>query len=160
MSHSQVQTLLAGIGRCKGYDVWIPDNDIGRLDWGMTSRFQLSAALPNGFDTVAAILREIDVVWVARGGNRIEGLFEVEHSTPVYSGLLRFNDLLLTAPMLTRFSIVSNDTRRAVFSRQVNRPTFRKSGLSDLVSFMEYPNVFEWHDRLVRAGGPDGLRNG
>lgn len=159
MSHSQVQTLLAGIGRCKGYDVWIPDSDIGRLDWSMTNRFQVCRALPTGFEKVAAVLGEIDVVWLGNDASRIEALFEVEHSTPVYSGLLRFNDLLLTAPTLTRFSIVSNDTRRAVFSRQVNRPTFRKSGLSDLVSFLEYPNVFDWHDRLARGGNSNGRRS-
>jgi len=155
MSHSQVQTLLAGIGRCKGYEVWIPDNNIGQLDWTLTNRFQVSRALPAGFETVATILGEIDAVWMAAGANSIEALFEVEHSTPVYSGLLRFNDLLLTAPALNRFSIVSNDTRRAVFSRQINRPTFRKSGLSDMVSFLEYPNVFDWHDRLMRGGHAD-----
>jgi type II restriction enzyme len=113
-------------------------------------------SLPNGFDEVAATLQEIDVVWATAGANRIEALFEVEHSTPVYSGLLRFNDLLLTAPNLSRFSIVSNDTRRAVFSRQVHRPTFRRSGLSEIVSFLEYPNVYDWHERIVRRGHTEG----
>ena len=60
-------------------------------------------------------------MWIASGKNAIEGLFEVEHSTPIYSGLLRFNDVLLTDPKVSRFSIISNDTRRAVFSRQVFR---------------------------------------
>ena len=33
---------------------------------------------------------EIDVVWVNSGSSAVDSLFEVEHSTPVYSGLLRF----------------------------------------------------------------------
>jgi hypothetical protein len=90
-------------------------------------------------------------MWLKPGQEIIEGLFEVEHSTPIYSGLLRFNDALLTDPKLTRFSIVSNDARRTVFSNQAFRPTFRKSGLAELVSFLEYPNVFNWHARL--SGG-------
>lgn len=151
LSHCQVQTLLAAIGHHKGYDVWIPGNNVAQMDWSLTDRFGLCRALPSGFEDVSAILAEIDVVWVAASANRIEALFEVEHSTPVYTGLLRFNDLLLTAPTLSRFSIVSNDTRRAVFSRQVYRPTFRRSGLSDMVSFLEYPNVFDWHERVVRG---------
>ncbi|MFA7237511.1 MAG: hypothetical protein WC058_11660 [Phycisphaeraceae bacterium] len=159
LSHYQVQTLLAGIGHCKGHQVWIPDHDTGRLDWSITDQFQLCKALPNGFEKVAAILAEIDVVWINAGATRIEALFEVEHSTPIYSGLLRFNDLLLTAPSLSRFSIVSNDTRRALFSRQMYRPTFKKSGLSDLVSFLEYPNVFDWHERLVRGEHTDATQN-
>lgn len=153
LSHSQVQTLLAAIGHRKGYDVWVPDNNIAQMDWSLTDPFGICRALPCGFESVAAVLAEIDVVWTA--SNRIEALFEVEHSTPIYSGLLRFNDLLLTAPNRSRFSIVSNDTRRAVFSRQIYRPTFRRSGLSEIVSFLEYPNVFDWHQRIVRRACTD-----
>lgn len=142
LTHSQVQTLLAGIGRIKGYDVYVPGADLAKLDWSLTKKFTLRQSVPAGFDKVARILSGIDVVWVASGRNRIEGLFEVEHSTPVYSGLLRFNDILLTDPKVSRFSIVSNDTRRSIFSRELYRPTFMRSGLSELASFLEYANVF------------------
>lgn len=128
-THPQVQTLLAGIGHMKGYEVHVPSNDLGKLDWSLTAEFDLHSATPAGFEDVTEILSEIDVVWVATGRNSIEGLFEVEHTTSVYSGLLRFNDILLTDPKVSRFSIVSNDTRRAVFARQLFRPTFRRSGL-------------------------------
>jgi hypothetical protein len=148
LSHSQVQTLLAGIGHFKGYDVCVPDGDVGRLDWSLTTRFPLRPTIPAGFERVRAILAEIDVIWVAGGRDTVEGLYEIEHSTPVYSGLLRFNDILLTDPKVARFSIVSNDTRRDLFSRQLFRPTFRKSGLAELCSFLEYANVFEWHQRF------------
>lgn len=151
LSHSQVQTLLAGIGHIKGYDVYIPGCDVGRLDWSLTSHFQLRGDLPTGFEQVRPILCEIDVLWIAAGRNVVEGLFEVEHSTPVYSGLLRFNDVLLTDPKVLHFSIVSNDVRRDLFSRQLFRPTFRKSGLAELCSFLEYSNVFEWHKRLPKG---------
>jgi len=151
LSHSQVQTLVASIGHFKGYDVFVPESDIGRLDWSLTERFPLRQAIPAGFDRVRAILSEIDVVWVASGKNTVEGLYEIEHSTPVYSGLLRFNDVLLTDPKVSRFSIVSNDTRRDLFSRQLFRPTFRKSGLAELCSFLEYANVLEWHRRCFSA---------
>jgi len=88
-------------------------------------------------------------------GIKIEGLYEVEHSTPVYSGLLRFNDILLTDPRVSRFSIVPNDVRRDVFSRQLFRPTFKKSGLAELCSFLEYANVFAWHGRLLKGGSDE-----
>lgn len=155
LSHSQVQTLLAGIGYLKGYEVYVPDYDNGKLDWSLTRKFQLCRRLPKGFDQVSGILSEIDVIWLANGRNKIEGLYEVEHSTPVYSGLLRFNDVLLTDPDITRFSIVSNDTRRDLFSRQLFRPTFRKSGLAEICSFLEYANVFAWHQRLLKGESND-----
>jgi hypothetical protein len=154
LSHSQVQTLLAGIGHLKGYDVCVPAYDAGKFDWSLTTQFRLRDSVPAGFEHVSQILSEIDVIWVSAGRNEIEGLFEVEHTTSVYSGLLRFNDVLLTEPKVSRFSIVSNETRRAVFARQLYRPTFRKSGLAELTSFLEYANVFDWHERLSKPHGP------
>jgi hypothetical protein len=154
LSHSQVQTLVAGIGHIKGYDVYVPPYDVGDLDWSLTKTFRLRQQVPEGLGQARRILSDIDVVWVANGRNDIEGLYEIEHSTSVYSGLLRFNDVLLTDPRVTRFSIVSNELRRDLFSRQVYRPTFRKSGLAELCSFLEYANVFAWHQRLY-----EGYRN-
>ncbi len=151
LSHEQVQTLLAGIGHFKGFDVYVPANDAGRLDWSLTARFALREDLPGGYQQVRDILSEIDVIWIMGGRNTIEGLYEVEHSTPIYSGLLRFNDVLLADPRVSHFSVVSNDSRRANFTRQVSRPTFRRSGLAELVSFLEYANVFDWHTRLARG---------
>jgi hypothetical protein len=155
LSHSQVQTLLASIGNLKGYEVCVPPNDAGKIDWSLAAEFPLRHALPGGFEEVSSILSEIDVIWVAAGRNDIEGLFEVEHTTSVYSGLLRFNDILLTNPKVSRFSIVSNETRRAVFARQLYRPTFRKSGLAEITSFLEYANVYDWHERLSKTHTPE-----
>lgn len=151
LSHAQVQTLLAGIGHIKGYDVCVPENDVGKLDWSLTTKFGLRGAIPAGFDRVSGALSEIDVVWITTGRDAIEGLFEVEHSTPIYSGLLRFNDVLLSDPSVSRFSIVSNDSRRELFSRQVFRPTFQRSGLAERASFLEYANVLDWHARLSKG---------
>ena len=151
LTHAQVQSLLAGIGHIKGYDVCIPDNDIGKLDWALTKRFSLRPDIPAGFDQIRTVLCDIDVVWVAPGRNTIEGLYEVERSTSIYSGLLRFNDVLLTDPTVSRFSIVSDDARRHLYSRQLFRPTFKMSGLTELCSFLEYNNVFDWHSRLLKG---------
>ena len=139
LTHPQVQTLLAGIGNLKNYGVYVPERDAGGLDWTLTEQFDLRRSVPSGFEQVQGILSEIDVIWTARGGEAIEGLFEVEHSTTVYSGLLRFNDVLLTDPKVSRFSIVSNEARRALFSRQLFRPTFRKSGFPSLRAFLSIP---------------------
>ena len=150
LSHSQVQTLIAGIGYAKGYEVFIPDNNVGQLDWSLVKKFQINSAIPRGFETIKPILSEIDVIWIKSGMNSLEGLFEVEHSTPFYSGLLRFNDVLLIDPKISQFSIVSSDSRRELFSQQAFRPTFIKSGLSELVSFFEYANIFDWYTRLSK----------
>lgn len=151
LSHCQVQTLLAGIGHSKGFDVYIPPNDACQLDWSLTPSFGIRDTVPQGFETITNVISEVDVLWMDAWRHSIQGLFEVEHSTPVYSGLLRFNDVLLTNPAVSRFFIVSNDTRRDLFARQVNRPTFRQSGLTEITSFLEYANVFDWHSRQIRG---------
>jgi hypothetical protein len=95
-------------------------------------------------------------MWIARGGDRPAALYEVEHSTPIYSGLLRFNDVLLALPDLPmRYGIVSNDNRKSLFVRQLARPTFKASGLRENCTFLEYRNVFGWHQRL--RSGNDGI---
>ena len=151
LSHSQVQTLLGSIGAIKNFDVWIPQIDRSRLDWGIATQFSSRDFLPYGFEQVHDILGEIDVIWLQRGANDIRALFEVEHSTPVYSGLLRFNDIHLAIPNLRpRFSVVSNNERRSLFIKQLNRPTFRMSGLVDICTFLEYTDVFNWHQLIAR----------
>lgn len=154
LSHVQVQTLLGAIGDRKGYNVWIPRKDRAKLDWTLTNKFVCSDTIPLGFVEIQGILSEVDVVWVEQDGRRLRALFEVEHSTPIYSGLLRFNDVLLTNPRaVTTYSIVSNDERRSLFVRQLNRPTFKISRLADNCTFLEYPDVFTWHQRMSKAQG-------
>lgn len=149
LSHSQVQTLLGAIGTVKNNDIWIPPIDRTKLDWTIANQFDCREQLPPGFETVKSILEEVDVVWINRGSNLLTALFEVEHSTPIYSGLLRFNDVFLAAPQRpSRFCIVGNDSRRELFVRQLKRPTFQSSGLSEICTFLDYPNVFEWHGRI------------
>ncbi len=149
LSHVQVQTLLGSIGASKGYDIWIPTNDRGNLDWTMTGHFPCTGPIPTSLHELEGILTEIDVIWMARGAGKLRALFEVEHSTPIYSGLLRFNDVHLAAPREeATYAIVSNGERRSRFVRQLNRPTFKASRLVEHCSFLEYPNVFAWHKRL------------
>lgn len=153
LSHSQVQSLLGAVGDIKNFNVWIPPIDRPRLDFRLVRQFPCCDALPGMFDSVKDILCEVDVVWIARGSGQLSALFEVEHSTPIYSGLLRFNDIHLTAPRLQpNFSIVANEERGDLFLRQASRPTFKVSGLSDLCTFMKYDNVYAWYHRLRNAG--------
>jgi hypothetical protein len=152
LSHSQMQTLLGSIGAKKEFDIWIPPIDRSKLDWKIAVPFGVRNNLPYGFEKVNDVLGEVDVIWLQRGSNEIKALFEVEHSTPIYSGLLRFNDVHLAAPTLrSRYSIVANSERKSVFVKQLLRPTFKLSGLGDLCNFLEYADVYNWHQRVTRS---------
>lgn len=150
LTHSQVQTLLGAIGTVKNFDVWVPPNNRANLDWSLTGRFDLLEILPPGFESVHSILQEIDVVWVKRGSSGLSAVYEVEYSTPIYSGLLRLNDVRLVNPQIDRLTVVSGELRRSAFVRQLNRPTFQASSLSSICTFLEYSDVYDWHRRLVR----------
>ena len=150
LSHGQVQTLLGAIGHLKGYSVYVPPSDCVCLDWALAPRFNVVAALPPFVHERAAAAAEIDVIWLDHSSSAVSVAFEVEHSTPVYSGLLRFNDVHLTCFGVPRYFVVSNESRRDLFARQVQRPTFQRSGLAEMVSFLEYANVLDWHRRLSR----------
>lgn len=152
LTHSQVQTLLGAIGAAKGFHVWIPQNDRRALDWNLAARFEMASILPMAYKGIRAIAEQIDVIWLGMGSGHIQALYEVEHSTTIYSGLLRFNDIHLVAPSLqSRFSIVATDIQRGRFVRQLYRPTFQASGLHELCSFLEYPEVYGWYRRLCVA---------
>lgn len=149
LSHCQVQTLLGAIGVKKGYDIWIPPYDRSKLDWSLTDQFECRPAAYREYQSVAHLIQEVDVVWLGKGSTDLKALFEVEHSTTIYSGLLRFNDVHLVAPQLRpTFSIVANEVRRNQFVKQLNRPTFRMNGLDEICTFLDYANVFEWYSRL------------
>jgi hypothetical protein len=151
LSHWQAQTLIGGIGALKGYGVFVPPNNVELLDWGLVRPFQVIGSLPAYVEERTRFVSEIDVIWVDHKHDAIAAAFEVEHSTPIYSGLLRFNDVLLTCPGVSRFFVVSNESRRDLFARQIQRPTFQRSGLNELASFLDYCNVVDWHRRLSDA---------
>ena len=149
LSHTQVQTLIGSIGLSKGFDIWIPRNDRGKLDWTLTETFDCAAVIPYQFNSIENILSEIDILWIERGAGKLRALFEVEHSTPIYSGLLRFNDVHLTETNVhATYNIVSNNERRSLFVKQLSRPTFRASGLDRCCTFMDYLNVYTWYQRI------------
>ncbi len=156
MSHSRIQGMLGSLGAEKGYDVWLPSNDRQKMDWSFTKQFTPHKVLPYMFKTVENIMEEIDVIWLRRGSGQPEALFEVEHSTPIYSGLLRFNDVYLVAPTVKpRFNIVAPESRRSEFVRVLNRPTFRTSGLAETCSFLEYGHLASWHSRVFKKLRPE-----
>ena len=57
LTHAQVQTLLAGIGHAKGFDVWVPSDNVAMIDWSLTQPFSLAATSPEGFDSIRSVLR-------------------------------------------------------------------------------------------------------
>jgi hypothetical protein len=90
-------------------------------------------------------IENIDVVWKF-GPYSIKSAFEIEHSTSIYSGILRLSDLRAEAPNSNYplFIVASKDRKRRVFE-ELKRPTF--SGpclrLNEVIRFLGYDQVRE-----------------
>lgn len=90
-------------------------------------------------------------MWCGRTEFRIDAAFEVENSTEIYSGLLRFADLNVVAPNSTYpMFIVAPAARRSRVRQQLLRPVFRRLPLRDKVRFLSYEAVDEI-DRFFAA---------
>lgn len=132
-THTQVQGWLRDLGQALGYQVWIAQNDrgrayaAGRLGDGCLERLCPGLERANGAESV----RLIDVLWL-EGDSRIVAAFEVEHTTSIYSGIVRMLDLALggEGDALHSLFLVAPDKREADVRAQVARPAF--SRIADL----------------------------
>lgn len=124
--HWEIQWKLLDLGAHMGFDVWAPRGDRGRSWQGnrIGDARRMLDRLPLGFDEATMkTVENIDVIWLRR--NSIAAAFEVEHTTSIYSGLLRMSDLSSMQPDLTvKFYLVAPDEREAKFAREIARPTF------------------------------------
>jgi hypothetical protein len=147
-SHSQMQTLVGAIGKLTGHGIYIPLSDRSALDWEIVERFNIANDIPStGRYGPTSTLSFIDVLWFNSNNHSLAAAFEIEHSTPIYSGLLRFNDVHIDFK-IPRAGIVALSERRERFISQINRRTFTASGLNDICLFYSYEDIYRWYQRL------------
>ena len=140
----RIQGLLAKIGSTMGMDYWLPASDRGRVDQAYPGIGENSLLeLPLAFDTeTMKTVTNIDVIWLQQ--RSIVRAFEVEHSTAIYSGLLRMADLMALHPNLDiKFHIVAPLDRREKTFKELKRPVFARLSkpLSEVCSYISYENV-------------------
>lgn len=139
--HVQMQWKILNMGRKAGEKVWVPKNDQKKI----TSNYNFAdfeTIFAAGLDTQTKYVENIDVVW--KEEFKIDAAFEIENSTSVYSGLLRFADLTMVAPnTLYPMFIVAPSDRRGVVFEQLKRPSFRKLNISNKVRYLSYEAVNE-----------------
>jgi len=140
-THSDVQRMLVEIGVGMGLDVWVATNDKGRISDTVSAR--LLDALPTQFDRATSkTIEHIDVLWFR--GKSIEAAFEIEHTTAIYSGLLRMADLCAMQPNLNiRLFIVAPEERRRRVLEEIGRPAFSAlpRPLHELCQYLSYGDL-------------------
>lgn len=158
-THTDIQGWLRDIGLALGFQVWIAANDQGRayregsLGDGCLRDLPPGLAASPGSDAV----RLIDVLWIECTSGRVKAAFEVEHTTSIYSGIVRMLDLALGAGEYAtqNLFLVAPDKREQDVRDQLNRPAFRHAVGMD-VRFLPYGELERNREAIVRFG--EGLK--
>ena len=154
-THTRVQGWLRDLGLALGFDVWVASNDrnrsygSGRLADGCLATLPATVATGPAAGAVALI----DVLWFNRDGS-VAAALEVEHSTSIYSGIVRMLDLALSrdqADAAHGMFLVAPDSREADVRAQVQRPAF--SRVADLqVRYLPYSELEHNREAAMRFG--------
>ena len=145
--HDEMQWRLIRLGQLAKCDVWVPRNDQPKQYKGNQFRDHVLQNFHETLDVPRSI-ENIDVVWKF-GPYSIKSAFEIEHSTSIYSGILRLSDLRAEAPNSNYplFIVASEERRKRVFE-ELRRPTF--SGpclrLNEVIRFLGYEKVREIYE--------------
>lgn len=155
-THSEIQAWLRDLGHALGYRVWIAANDRGRLHNGIPLGKDCLEHLPSEIATApgADAVRLIDVLWIEPDMPRVTAAFEVEHSTSIYSGIVRMLDLALSGGEIENVAdlfLVAPDAREKDVRAQLARPAF--SRIADLnIAYLPYAELASHREQIARFG--------
>ncbi|MHB1072226.1 MAG: type II restriction endonuclease [Gemmatimonadaceae bacterium] len=154
-THTEIQGWLRDLGRALGYEVWIASNDVSRAYSGGRLGDGCLRALPPAIEQApgAESVRLIDVLWLAPGAASVAAAFEVEHTTSIYSGIVRMLDLALldTNERVRGLFLVAPDARESDVRAQLARPAFRR--VADLdVRYLPYGALAAHREAIARFG--------
>ena len=154
------QADLVTIGQALQFRTWVPRGDRKRVEdyLDVEARQSLLENLPVNFDqSTEKTIENIDVLWFK--GRTIVRAFEVEHTTAIYSGLLRMADLLTLQPNIRiRLHIVAPSERREKVFDEIRRPVFAflpAGPLSSNCTFLAYDSIAE----LLQRQGLQHMRD-
>ena len=133
---------MAEIGEKMGFKIWLPRSDRHNVlkEWQAGPGVLLDSLPLNYDEATIKTIEQIDVLWLRR--RSIIRAFEVEHTTSIYSGLLRMADLLALQPnMDIKLHLVAPVERRHKVFEEMQRPVFsllERGPLLELCTFISY----------------------
>lgn len=153
-THTEIQGWLRDLGRALGFHVWIASNDRSREFEGGVLSDGCVPELPAALDGAGAdAVRLIDVLWLDANSKDVAAAFEVEHSTSIYSGIVRLLDLALgpAESKLVGLFLVAPDDREEQVREQLSRPAFRR--VSELnLRYLPYSELEKNRAAIARFG--------
>ncbi len=146
--HDEMQWRLIRLGNRAHFDVWVPPADQHKSYQGNDFFEHVIHKFHDVLD-VPTQIKNIDTVW--RLGESMKSAFEIEHSTSIYSGILRLADLKARTPnSLYPLFIVADRSRRSKVFDGLNRPVFKNPylQLNEAVRYLSYDAVRKLDDDL------------
>jgi hypothetical protein len=161
-AHTEAQWRLATMGKSFNLKIWIAPNDRNKKWNGQRlGDMSLAELPPLGMlgEDVEKIVRLIDVLWL-RSSGQIVAAFEIEHSTSIYSGLLRMADLtLLCVNIAFPLYIVAPDSRIKDVIRQLSRPSLQRLNLHNTCRFFSIEELAQNAEHIMKwTKDPDALK--
>lgn len=162
-THTEVQAWLRDLGKSLGFSVWIAANDRGRLYQNAPLSKGCLDQLPQSLMGCpgADAIRLIDVLWIDEANQSVAAAFEVEHTTSIYSGVVRMLDLALSGDSLHATAglfLVAPDAREGDVRAQLRRPAFSRIGDLD-IAYLPYGELARHRDAIARFGsGLKGIK--
>ncbi len=153
-THTEIQSWLRDLGLSLGFDVWVAANDQtrecngGKLGDGCLAQLPKVITAATGIDSV----RLIDIIWIDKQG-QAKAAFEVEHSTSIYSGIVRMLDLAKGGgtKALEALFLVAPDSREKDVRAQLARPAF--SDITETnVRYISYSDLKDNRTAIARFG--------
>jgi len=141
--HDEMQWRLIRLGKKVSVDIWVPKADQNKSFKGHVFKKDVLDDFQETLD-VPPYIKNIDVVW--KYGYSIKSAFEIEHSTSVYSGILRLSDLRALAPNSNYpLFIVADRSRKTKVFSELKRPTFDNHylNLKEVINFLSYDKIRE-----------------
>lgn len=159
-THTEVQGWIRDLGHALGFAVWIAANDRGRPIGGGRLGDGCLEELPAPLCEVpgADAIRLIDVLWLDKSSLTVSAAFEVEHSTSIYSAIVRMLDLALgnAQQAVHGMFLVAPDNRQEEVRAQLRRPAFQHVAETLKVRYLPYSDLNQHREAIARFG--DGLK--
>ena len=159
--HPETQLRLARLGEKGGFDIWIARNDRSTIVDDVRLGDLSAETLPEGLPAdLMRTIELIDVLWLTR--NRYVAAFEVEASTPIFTGLQRMGDLIAALPnfRISLFIVAPEEKREKVFA-ELTRPLFRfglDPPLEEICRYVSFEALESAFDEYGQAPGLDAER--
>jgi hypothetical protein len=143
-SHCFFQGLVVEIGNLKGFQTFIPSQDKNK-PFAQQKLGEVTTVSSFYEFTYSEVLRKaqtIDVTWF-NSRKYPNSFFEIEHSTDIYTSLLKFVEF---QDFRIRFYVVADNLRRAEFENKISLSAF--TPIKPFVKFWDYDSVSELHTKI------------